>query len=225
MRSTLKKYRGVIFLIIGILVMIQLYMHNYFSLNTIIHNKDVLRSLVTNYYPYAVFFYITLYAVAVICLLPFISIITMLGGFLFGPVWATLFVVIGAITGIMILVSLMRYFFKNKMLFTAHFLQKLNSMIERHGVAYLLCVRFIVVIPFFIVNSVIAFTPMHLFTIAWTTGLGIVPITFLCASAGSHLEQINNITDLFSLKIIIIFGCLIFVSLLPIILEKLNIKL
>lgn len=207
------------------LIIVHFYIYECFSLEMIIQKKEVLRLLVAQYYPYAVFSYITLYTIAVICLLPFISFFTILGGFLFGTFLATAFIVIGATAGITILVSLMRYFFKNTVKYRNSFLQRFNSMLERHGIAYLLCVRLIVVIPFFIINSVVAFTNIPLFTIAWTTAIGIIPMTLLFASAGSRLEQIHQLSDLASPKIVMIFGCLILLALMPVVFEKLHIKL
>lgn len=225
MRAITKKHISIIGMVLFFVLMAVAYTYNLFSLDTIINHKEALRGFVARYYPYAVFFYIGLYALSVILLLPFISLVTMLGGFLFKPLWATVFVIVGASIGITILVTLLRFFFKNSVNVHNVLLQRFNTMLERHGIAYLLSVRFIVVIPFFIVNSLVAVTTIPLFTIVWTTGVGIIPVTLLFTFAGSHLEQIQNISDLFTPNIIIIFGCLALLALIPVIFEKLGIQL
>jgi uncharacterized membrane protein YdjX (TVP38/TMEM64 family) len=224
MKRHIKKVIILLLLFFTIAVLFHFFIRDYFTLDMIKKHKEFLQSIVAYNYTIASLCYVALYACAVIFLLPFVSLLSMLGGFLFGPVKGTLFIMAGATMGVTILIALMRSFLKSKGqgnygLSFAHF----NSMIVRHGISYLLCIRLIFVIPFFVVNSFLAFTTIPLRTIAWTTFEGIIPASLLFASAGSQLEQINHVSDLLSFKIILIFGLLALFSLAPILLKRAHI--
>lgn len=224
MKRHIKKIAVILGILLVCFTLFHLYARNYVTLEMIKKHKEFLQSIVTYNYGIAVFLYMVIYLAAVLFMLPFISILSVLGGFLFGTFWATLFINGAATGGTVIVITFLRYFLKQRWLLSykaslAHF----NAMVLRHGVLYLLGVRVVFVIPFFVVNSLLALTTIPLKTIAWTTSLGIIPITLFFASAGSQLEQINHISDLISLKMIGFFGLLVGLLVIPLFLKKVKI--
>jgi len=54
-------------------------------------------------------------------------------------------------------------------------LQRFNKEMERHGHSYLLILRILPVLPFFLVNYCAGISKIPLRTFVWTTSLGILP--------------------------------------------------
>lgn len=216
MKRRIKKIVPYALLLLVCVALFQLYVRDYVTLETIKKHKEFLQSIVTYNYTLAVFFYMVTYLAAIIFMLPLISLLSVLGGFLFGPFWSMVFINGVATVGTLIVVVFLRYFLKkNKVISYKGSLEHFNAMVVRHGIIYLLLVRLVFVIPFFVVNSLLALTTIPLKTIAWTTSLGTIPITFFLVSAGSQLEQINHISDLISLKVVLSFVFLVVILLIP----------
>lgn len=220
MKRRIKKIAIYGLLVLACVVFSQMYLRDYVTLEMIKEHKDFLRELVTYNYGLAVFFYMAAYLAAIIFMLPLISLLSLLGGFLFGPFWSMLFINGVATMGVIMVVAFMRYFLKkNKIVAYKGALEHFNGMVVRHGIVYLLAVRLVFIIPFFVVNSLLALTTIPLRTIAWTTSLGTIPITFFFVSAGSQLEQINHLSDLVSAKLILVLGFLVAILFVPTLLK------
>lgn len=224
MKQHIKKIVLYALILLVCIVLFQLYLRDYVTLETIKKHRQFLQSVVSYNYTLAVFFYMVTYLTAIIFMLPLISLLSVLGGFLFGPFWSMVFINGVATVGTLIVVVFLRYLLKrNKVIAYKGSLEHFNAMVLRHGIIYLLLVRLIFIIPFFVVNSLLALTSISLKTIAWTTSLGTIPITFFFVSAGSQLEQINNLSDLISLKVVLFFVFLVAILLIPAVLKKIKI--
>jgi uncharacterized membrane protein YdjX (TVP38/TMEM64 family) len=71
--------------------------------------------------------------------------------------------------------------------------------------------RFIPVFPYFLVNILAALTTIPFITFIWTTSVGILPGSLVYAFAGSQLNTISSLKDIFSLKILFAFSLLVFI--------------
>jgi uncharacterized membrane protein YdjX (TVP38/TMEM64 family) len=217
-----------IVMVLGIAMMITFflvgqwaYRAGYIDFQVLKSHKEVLRSWVAYNQYLTAGFYVLMYVLSVVAMLPLGAPLAVAGGFLFGSVWGIVLVNSGTVLGVMVLITLLRLVFKDGLpVKYRSSMQLINTMLARHGVLYLLIVRFLFVIPSFLINSVLAFTSVPLHTIVWTTSLGIIPVSLLFCSAGSQLEKINEVGDLLTWKVGAIFGGLAFMTLLPILLKK-----
>ena len=74
-------------------------LNQYISLNALKENREVLQSWVANYGTMSALVFAGIYAVAVAFSIPGAVFITIAGGFMFGPYYGTIYVVIGATIG------------------------------------------------------------------------------------------------------------------------------
>ncbi len=88
--------------------------------------------------------------------------------------------------------------------------------IRRHGFNYLLVLRLLPIVPFFLINLVAGLTPMPLRTFAVGTLVGILPGTFLYVNAGTELGTLTRPADVFSLRVLGALALLALFSLLPV---------
>ena len=96
-------------------------------------------------------------------------------------------------------------------------LEKINTGIEKDGSFYLFTLRLIPIFPFFAINTVIALTPMRLFTYYWVSQLGMFPATIVYVNAGKELGQIESLSGLLSPSLIISF---ILLGIFPLVMKK-----
>jgi uncharacterized membrane protein YdjX (TVP38/TMEM64 family) len=195
----------------------------YFTLASFKEHRTLLRSFVDTHYPLSVFAYIFCYIFFITFSLPTGGLLTLLGGFLFGMLLATLYVLIGATTGAACAFLLTRYLIGNDIQEKyGRYTKRMNTEIARYGYSYLLMLRLVTVVPFFLVNLLAGVTQVSFFTFVWTTAVGIIPATMIIAFAGQELATINAISDIFSQRLILSFVLLGFLSLLPMIFHRLR---
>lgn len=221
MRSYAKKL--VIFATI-ILALITLYYSgilNYTSLQNIQQHAQQLQSWVQVHYVLSIVLYIALYAFYVGLSLPAPSVLTVSSGFLYGAVLGTLYTNIGGTIGAIGSFMMFRYLFGNAVRVKyADKLASFNKSFAQYGAWYLLSIRCIAVVPFFIANALASMTPVRLSTFIWTTSLGIIPVSFLYALAGKQLHTLNLVTDIFSIKMLAILFLLACFALVPVLVMK-----
>jgi uncharacterized membrane protein YdjX (TVP38/TMEM64 family) len=193
---------------------------DFFTLEYIKMQRDWLQSSVENNYVVSALAFILLYLSCVAFSLPVGAMLSMVGGFLFGTIPGFLFALTGATIGAIILFCVVRYVIGNSLQQKyATQLESFNAAMEREGASYLLVVRFIVVIPFFVINILAALTKVPLATFIWTTMLGVAPATFIFAFAGQQLLDISSIRDVFSPRVILALVLLAMFAFLPIMIK------
>ena len=79
------------------------------NLNRLIEGRDRLKLLVEDRFLLIALVYIFIYIISVALSIPGASVLTITGGFLFGPIFGTLFVNIGATTGAVLIFLISRY--------------------------------------------------------------------------------------------------------------------
>lgn len=189
---------GLIF--IGALIAVRLSgIGEYFTLEQVKLQRDVLVSLVEGHYAWAVFTYISFFTLGVAFFLPVAMVLTLAGGFLFGFPWAILYANLGGTLGSIISFLIVRYLLGDTL--QERYASKLvgfNRAMEEQGSLYLLFIHFIFVIPFFMINTLAGLTRVSLWTFIWTTSLGILPGQLVYAFTGQQLSDINSVQDIFS---------------------------
>ena len=132
-----------------------------------------------------------LYAAMVALSLPICTALTVLAGFLFGPVVGTIVVMAGATTGAILLFVAARTtlgdLFRPKV---ERALQRMDAGFRDNAFNYLLFLRLAPIFPFWLVNIAPAFTSIPLRSYAAATVLGIFPGTLVYVLVGHGLGTV-----------------------------------
>lgn len=196
---------------------------HYLSLDSLKANRDSLLAFTESNYASAVAIYIVTYCLIVAASLPGAAIMTLTGGFLFGPLLGTVYVNLGATTGATAAFLVARYLLHGWV--EAKFGSKLNPIqegIAKNAFSYLLTARLIPFIPFFVINLVSGLTRVSLVTYVTATAVGIIPASFVFAYAGRQLGTINSLKEIASPNVLIAFTLLGLLALIPIVYQKIT---
>ena len=141
--------------------------------------------------------------------LPTTALLTLIGGALFGLVWGVLLVsfasTIGATVSFLIVRFLFRDFFYTK--FNKDLKGFLNRF-EKEGAWYLLSLRMVPLMPFFLTNILMGFTNLRVGVYALVSQVGMLPGTIVYVNAGSQLSQVESPEGLLSFPLIVSFSLL-----------------
>ena len=188
----------------------------------IFENRDSLLDTVKANYLLAVLVFIGVYIVATALSIPGATVLTLLGGFFFGPWLATLYVNVGATLGAFIIFLAARYFLgegiQNKY---GDKLAKFNEEIDKNGPNYMLTLRLVPIFPFFLVNLFAGVTKIKPRQFLWTTSLGIIPGSFAYTWLGHAGATIGEGAPW---QLFVALGLLALLSLIPVLVRKLKKK-
>ncbi|MGM0982381.1 MAG: FAD-dependent oxidoreductase [Pseudomonadota bacterium] len=145
--------------------------------------------------------------------LPGATLMTLLGGALFGFGWGLLLIsfasTLGATLAALIARTLARAPLERR--FAAQ-LARINAGIAREGAFYLLTLRLIPLFPFFVINLVLGLTRMRLWTFYWVSQLGMLPGTAVYVNAGRELGELESLSGILSPGLI---GSFVLIGLFP----------
>jgi uncharacterized membrane protein YdjX (TVP38/TMEM64 family) len=156
--------------------------------------------------------FMSIYAIATIVFIP-ATPLTLLGGALFGALWGTVYVVLGATVGAVGAFLLARYFGGSLMRSgTSTIVERLRHYDERlcdNGFITVLILRFIPLFPFNGLNFGLGLTRLQTSVYILGTFFGIIPGTFAYVYFGASLTSLNPlhiISALGGLIVISLFG-------------------
>ncbi len=199
------------------------------SLETVSENREALvgwrdRNLMT-----ASLAFVAIYIVAVAFSVPGAIWLTMAGGFLFGTVLAAALTVISATAGATLIFLAARSSLGAVLHERAGpWLKRVDDEVARGEISFLLVMRLIPVIPFFVANLAPAFVNVRLGNFIWTTFVGIVPATAVISSVGAGLGEVldqggePDVGVIFAPHILLPLLGLAALAALPVILRKLR---
>ncbi len=184
------------------------------------HRDDLLAFAEARSAVAAALFVLTYVAVTGLSL-PGAVILTLAGGFIFGSLWGTLLVNLGATTGATLAFLASRYLLRDwvERKF-GKWLGPVQQGFTNNAFSYLMTLRLIPLFPFFVVNLVSGLTRMNIGTYVAATALGIIPGSFVYAYAGSQLGMINSLKDIASPGVIGAFVLLGLLALVPSLYKK-----
>lgn len=174
--------------------------------------RKILSKVDSNIFAPVIF--ISVYAVGVVLFLPG-AILTISGGFIFGPVYGTLYNIIGAVTGATLAFLISRYLaadwvsgkIKGK-------LKVLKEGLEQQGWRFLAIVRLTPILPFNAMNYALGLTNVSVITYVVASGIFMLPGCFIYTYLGSvgeiflngeNYEIINHI--LLGIGVVILLFC------------------
>lgn len=188
---SLRRLVPLLVLIGGLVLFFALGLGEYLSFEALNERRDWLTSQVERFGLAANLAFVLIYAAATAFSLPFGWVLTVIGGFVFGTLAATLCVILGATVGAVCLFLAARYAFHDLLHAKAGpALLKMERGFKENAFSYLLVLRLVPLFPFWLVNLVPALlgVPLRIYVIA--TVIGIVPGTFVYASVGNGLGEI-----------------------------------
>jgi uncharacterized membrane protein YdjX (TVP38/TMEM64 family) len=193
----------------------------FLSLEAVKEHRDKLLAFADDHYAAAVGLFVVTYAAVTGLSLPGAAILTLVGGFLFGSVFGTLFVNIGATSGATLAFLAARYLLRDWV--ERKFGNRLGSIQEgfrKNAFSYLMTLRLIPLFPFFLVNMVSGLTRVSIGTYVAATALGIIPGSFVYAYAGRQLGTINSLKEIASPNVLLAFTLLGILALVPVLYKK-----
>lgn len=164
---------------------------HYLMLQTLHDNRMDLVAFVADHRALAIVAFLGVYIAVTAFALPGALVLTLAGGFLFGPWWGTIWVVIGATAGAALLFLAARTTLGEALRRRGgRMVQKMDAGFGANAFSYLLSLRLLPVFPFFLVNIIPAFAGVSLRVFLAATVLGILPGSFLFASVGAGLGSV-----------------------------------
>ena len=148
--------------------------------------------------------YFSVYVMIAALSIPGAAIISLLGGAIFGLVWGIIIVSfassIGATLAFLVSRLLLRDWVQSRF---GGYLASINRGIEKGGNFYLFSLRMVPLFPFFMVNLVMGLTPIRAGSFYAVSQAGMLLSTAVYVNAGSELGQINSLSELMSVPVII----------------------
>lgn len=185
------RFAPLVLIVLAFAAFFALGLDRYLTFDALRENRQWLVDTVAENHLISALVFIVAYAAAVAVSLPGASLLTLLGGFLFGAVFGTAYVVLAATLGAVGIFLAARTAFSDILRAKAGpWLSKLQAGFHENELNYLLFLRLVPAFPFFIVNIVPAFLGVSLRTFTLATLVGIIPGTAVYAVFGAGLGEI-----------------------------------
>ena len=162
------------------------------SLDTLRENRAVLAGFVQDHFVVALLGFVLLYAALVAISFPGASLLTVVGGFLFGTWLGTLGVVVGATLGAVAIFKMARTAFGQTLKAKAdgRLLKTFEDGLRENELSYLFILRLVPLFPFWLVNIAPAFFDVKLRNFALATFFGIIPGSLVYAGVGNGIGAV-----------------------------------
>lgn len=201
----------------------------YLSFSALAENRQALTDFVAANHLLAALSFVGLYAVVVALSIPGAVFLTLGGGFMFGVVLGSIYVVTGATLGATIVFLAARTALGDLLRAKAGpWLSKLEAGFKDGALSYMLFLRLVPVFPFWLVNLVPAFLGVPLATYVLATFFGIIPGSVVYASVGNGLGAVfeaggtPDLSIIFSPEILLPIVGLAVLALIPIAAKRLR---
>jgi uncharacterized membrane protein YdjX (TVP38/TMEM64 family) len=219
MEST--RFTKIVVVLVLVSVIILFFVFNldrFLTLSFIRESQEKFQHLATKHPLSVIASYMMVYILVTSLSLPGATVLTLLGGALFGFWIGTLAVsfasTLGATLACFVSRFLLRDWVQKKL---GEKITTVNEGIEREGAFYLFTLRLIPIFPFWAINLLMGLTTMPLRTFYWVSQLGMLAGTIVYVNAGKELAQIDAPSDVLSPRLILSF---VLLGILPITAKK-----
>ena len=183
--------------------------HQWFTLETLkAYQNDFQVAFNQNPWQVAGLF-LAVYVVMTALSLPGATLLTLLGGALFGLGWGLLIISFASTLGATLAFLLSRFLFRHpiEQRFPRQF-EAVNRGVERDGAFYLFMLRLVPVFPFFMINLVMGLTRIKTVTFYWVSQLAMLPGTAVFVNAGGQLGELESLGGIVSPTLLASFALL-----------------
>ncbi len=217
----MSKFRVLLGLVV-VLIVLGVYwfdLYQYLTLEFYREQHEALNNLVNDNLVLSVGVFFAVYVSATAISLPVAGVMVLVAGALFGVVLGSIVISVSSTVGATLAFLLSRVLFQDFV--DRHFpkaTEAINAGIVRDGPYYLFSIRLVPLFPYFVINLAMGLTHIRVWTFAWVTQLGLLPITVILANAGEQVALIKSPGDIMSPTLV---GSLTLVGLFPLISKKL----
>lgn len=223
----ISRWIPLLIILIAFILIIYFRLYKYLSFNELQKHHEILKQWTEKHYLMAVLLYMVIYIIAVALSVPGATILTITGGFLFGYIFGTIYVVISATIGaccifLAVKTALGEWLEKK----AVRWVHRMEEGFKKNAISYLLFLRLVPIFPFWAINIVPALLGVRFRIFAFTTLIGIIPGSLVYVLVGNGLESLlelgkkPNLGIIFEPQILIPLLCLAIFSLIPIIYKK-----
>lgn len=190
-RASLKRYLPVALVALAMVVVFATGAHRQVSLETLVRHRMAIDAFIDAHAVAAVAVFMTAYVVVVALSIPGAVFLTVSGGILFGTLVGASATVVAATTGATIIFLVARSACGEGLLRRAGPLAgKIAAGFRADAFSYLLFLRLVPAVPFFLVNLAPALVGVKLSTFVTATFIGIIPATVAFSFFGSGLDSV-----------------------------------
>ncbi|HIF9412800.1 TPA: dihydrolipoyl dehydrogenase [Photobacterium damselae] len=193
---------GIIAAVIGIWLYFDL--SQYFTLEQAKAQQLALQDTIQTHPVWASLVFFFVYVAVTALSLPGAAIMTLLGAALFGSWWSLVLVSFASTIGATLAFLFSRFILRDwvQTKFGSR-LSAINDGVKKQGSFYLLSLRLIPVFPFFLINLLMGLTPIRAKQFFFVSQLGMLPGTAVYVNAGTQLGEINTLSGIISLPVLI----------------------
>lgn len=167
--------------------------HHHISLDTLREHQVFLQEYIAENYSLSIVIYFLVYFIIVSLSIPVATIMTFIGGFLFGQYVSVICIVTSSSCGACVI------FLSSKLISqtmkkreVGKWIQKIQAGFAKNAFSYIITLRLMPIFPFVIVNIVSGILNVSLKTFFFGTFIGIIPSRFIQASVGVSLQTLLN---------------------------------
>jgi len=216
-----KKSKLILLAVIAILITLFFLfdLQQYLSLE----NFQAQRTDIVNFYeahPWqTILIFFAIYVVVTGLSLPGATILTLAAGAIFGVLVGTIMVSFASTIGATLAFLVSRYLFKDfvQERFKSQ-LGPINRGVEKEGAFYLFALRLVPAFPFFVINLVMALTPIKTWKFYWVSQIGMFVGTIVYVNAGTQIGQLESLGGILSPALLFSF---VLLGIFPFIAKKL----
>lgn len=189
-------YKKKIFLALFLIIIfsfwvIYFFNRDFFELKTLFIYLEIIQDYIFNNFFISFLIFTLSYCFLIVCNFPAASLLSLIGGFLYGTWMGGLGIIIGGTIGSFIVFLLAKLFFHDyiskKLLHKYSFI---NQYFQKNELELMLLLRLIPGIPFFAQNLILAGLGAKSLKFFFTTLFGLSPWAIIFASIGQGLEEI-----------------------------------
>ena len=179
------------FLIIFSFWVIYFLNRDFFELKTLFIYLEIIQNYISNNFLFSFFIFTFSYCFLIVCNFPIASLLSLIGGFLYGTWLGGMGIIIGGTVGSLIVFLVAKLFFHDyvakKLLHKYLFIHK---YFQQNELELMFLIRLIPGIPFFAQNLILAGLGVNSLKFFLTTLVGLSPWAIIFASIGKGLEEI-----------------------------------
>ncbi len=170
-----------------------------------------IRDAIRGYGEAAALVYVTAYALNTVILVPPIAAISLASGMIFGKIWGSLYILMGAVLGTSATFFISRTFGRRwvKKMLRGRF-RHLDERLGQKGFATVLFLRLVPIIPYEVMNYVSGLSGIRFRDYFWATFLGSIPWVILLAVYGDSIGRMTSFREMISWEFL---GLTLFVGL------------
>ena len=179
------------FLIIFSFWVIYFLNRDFFELKTLFIYLEIIQNYISNNFLFSFFIFTFSYCFLIVCNFPIASLLSLIGGFLYGTWLGGMGIIIGGTAGSLMVFLVAKLFFHDyvskKLLHKYLFIHK---YFQQNELELMFLIRLIPGIPFFAQNLILAGLGVNSLKFFLTTLVGLSPWAIIFASIGKGLEEI-----------------------------------